>query len=52
MGKQPQLPGSRAGRIADVHLTMLHAMLMPSSEGERHVTHSWAVSPRSHRLER
>ena len=33
------------GRVSDVHFTMLHAMLMPSSEGERHDTHACALPP-------
>ena len=35
------------GRVSDVHLPMLHAMLMPSAEGERHNTHACAY-PRCH----
>src|SRR5713226_2800705 len=38
-----------SGRVSDLHFTTLHAMLMPSSEGERHGTHAGALSPLSHR---
>jgi len=38
-----------SGRVSDVHFAILHAMLMPSSEGERQETHSCALRPLSHR---
>ena len=33
-----------------MHFTILHAMLMPSSEGEPHDTQCCALPPLSHRL--
>jgi hypothetical protein len=38
------------GRVSDMHFTILHAMLMPSSEGEPHDTQCCALPPLSHRL--
>jgi hypothetical protein len=38
-------PNTHIGRVSDVHFTILHVMLMPSSEGERHNTHSCALPP-------
>jgi hypothetical protein len=38
-----------SGRVSDVHFTILYAMLMPSSEGERQDTYSCALPPLSHR---
>ena len=37
------------GHVVDVHFTSRCAMQRPASEGERYVTHSWAVSTLSHR---
>jgi hypothetical protein len=37
------------GRVLDVHFTILHVMLLPSAEGERHDTHACALPPLSHR---
>jgi len=42
-------PLGMGGRVSDVHFPMLHAMLMSSSEGERHDTHACALPPLSHR---
>jgi hypothetical protein len=39
----------RFGHVSDVPFTILHAMLMPSSEGERHDTHCSALPPLSPR---
>ena len=41
----------QVGRVSDVYFTIIHAMLMPSSEGERHDTHSCALPSLSHRLD-
>jgi hypothetical protein len=43
------LMGVRWGRVSDMHFTILHAMLMPSSEGEPHDTQCCALPPLSHR---
>jgi hypothetical protein len=34
----------KAGRVADLHFTPMCAMLLTVSEGERHGTHSRALS--------
>ncbi len=39
------------GRVSDVPLTILHAMLIPSAKGERHDTPFCALPPLSHRPE-
>jgi hypothetical protein len=43
---QPQVR-STIGHVADLHFTPLCAMLLTASEGERHGTHTRAVSPLS-----
>ena len=51
VGKPSDNPrqGGLSGRVSDVHFTMLHAMLMSSSEGEQEDTHACALPPLSHR---
>src|SRR5215831_8772387 len=51
VGKPSDNPrqGGLTGRVSDVHFTMLHAMLMSSSEGEQEDTHAYALPPLSHR---
>jgi hypothetical protein len=54
-GLEPACPlsgasgGSQGGCVSNVYFTILHTMLMPSSEGERYDTHSCALPPLSHR---
>jgi len=39
----------RRGHVADLHFTPMCAMLLTAAEGERHSTHTCAVSPLSQR---